>query len=642
MSLEVDDALLAVRTKSRRALRDVGLRRAARSALESFDTEFALPHAGVEVLRCRARSGRKERRDRARRELRRDVDVQFAGRVLRDRAGGAVLYTENLFVKFRDDLGASRCRALLREHDLRVKRALEYARNAYFVAAPEGTGRKVFAVSTRLLRDASVELCHPELIRRPRRRAAFPGQWHLQRTRIGGVTLDEHANVVAAWSLSEGLGSVIAIIDDGFDIDHEEFAGAGKLVAPRDVTRRSDDPRGRAMDSHGTACAGVACANGAHGASGVAPRAKLMPIRLASGLGSQDEADAFFWAARHDADVISCSWGPFDGDFERPGDPQHRHRELLPDSTRLAIDWAVKHGRNGRGCSITWAAGNGGESVDNDGYASYEKVTAVAACDDRGRQAPYSDFGDAIWCAFPSNHYYPSVTPGIWTTDRRGASGYNWGTPSLGDAAGSYTNSFGGTSSACPGAAGVAALVIARNPDLRWDEVRDVLRRSCEPIDPEGGSYDASGHSPKYGYGRLDARRAVELAAPSRTRYTAIHKTLHEVAIRDGKTSSIRIEVADTKPLIDLKVRVQLEHSFIGDLVVELRPPAAMGMRRVLLHDRGGDATDDIDAVYDVVNTPALGALLGNAPTGTWRLAVSDRAFRDEGRIASLALEFVL
>ena len=49
-----------------------------------------------------------------------------------------------------------------------------------------------------------------------------------------------------------------------------------------------------------------------------------------------------------------------------------------------------------------------------------------------------------------------------------------------------------------------------------------------------------------------------------------------------------------------------------------------------------------IDAVYDVVNTPALGALLGNAPTGTWRRAVSDRAFRDEGRIASLALEFVL
>lgn len=53
----------------------------------------------------------------------------------------------------------------------------------------------------------------------------------------------------------------------------------------------------------GIACAGVACADGSFGASGAAPRARLMPIRLASGLGSQAEADAFIWAAQHGADV---------------------------------------------------------------------------------------------------------------------------------------------------------------------------------------------------------------------------------------------------------------------------------------------------------------------------------------------------
>ena len=102
----------------------------------------------------------------------------------------------------------------------------------------------------------------------------------------------------------------------------------------------------------------------------------------------------------------------------------------------------------------------------------------------------------------------------IWTTDRTTGAGYNCGGPfAEADDAGNYTSSFGGTSSACPGAAGVAALVIARNPDLRWDEVKTVLRKCCDKIDRKGGRYKkANGHSRKYGYGRLNARKAVVLA----------------------------------------------------------------------------------------------------------------------------------
>ena len=82
------------------------------------------------------------------------------------------------------------------------------------------------------------------------------------------------------------------------------------------------------------------------GASGVAPGAKLMSIRLASGLGSQAEADAFVWAAQNGADVISCSWGPADGEWWNPNDPVHNQVVPLPDSTRLAIDFAINQGRN--------------------------------------------------------------------------------------------------------------------------------------------------------------------------------------------------------------------------------------------------------------------------------------------------------
>ncbi len=412
--------------------------------------------------------------------MRAEPDVRFAGGVLTDPATDEpVLYTENLFVKFLDSADRDDCREVLREYGLTVKEEVSYAANAFFVEAAEGIGRRVFDVAQELLRREDVEYCHPELIRPRARKTIFSQQWHLRKTLVGGVPVDAHANVEAAHEVTRGEGVTIAIIDDGVDIDHPEFAGSGKIVAPRDATSLTDNPRPKDQfgtgpdngDNHGTACAGVAVGNGVRGASGVAPAARLMPIRLASGLGSQREADAFIWAAEHGADVISCSWGPADGRWWKLDDPRHRQVVPLPASTRLAIDRVTTTGRGGKGCVVLFAAGNGNEPVDNDGYASYSRVIAVAACNDTGRRSVYSDFGDAVWCAFPSSdfEYAPfgqgrPLTSGIWTVDRSGDAGYNTGSNADGDVEGMFTDSFGGTSSSCPGAAGVAALVLAGEP----------------------------------------------------------------------------------------------------------------------------------------------------------------------------------
>jgi subtilisin family serine protease len=652
-TLEQGKDLIAVRTRSGRPLTRTSEPVASPASAELDDAVLVAeyPEAGVSVYRVPV--GRGVRSLESRKDaLREAPDVRFAGGVLVDpRSGDPVLYTENLFVKFDDALDPEDCLEALRRAGLTVKQKVSYATNGYFVEAPEGTGQQVFEIAARLLRDRQVEYSHPELIWPRARKQLFAEQWHLQRTTVGGIVVDAHSNVHAAHQTTRGAGITIAIIDDGIDIDHAEFAGAGKVVSPRDATLGTSDPRprdefgtGLRGDNHGTACAGVACAGGRVGASGVAPEAALMPIRLQSGLGSQREADAFVWAADHGADVISCSWGPPDGAWWDATDPRHQQVFHLPASTRLALDHVTSQGRGGKGCVVLFAAGNGRESADNDGYASYAKVIAVAACNDRGTRSVYSDFGDAVWCSFPSNDFghaalgQPNpLTPGIWTTDRSGTAGYNNGLASKGDAAGNFTNSFGGTSSACPGAAGVAALVLAVNPALRWQEVKDVLKRACDRIDPQGGAYDGAGHSDFYGFGRLNALTAVQLAKPQPQSAEIVQRRF-DAAIPDLQTVRFSLEVAEATPLESLRVDVKLEHTYIGDLVITLEAPAATGVGPTVLHQRAGGSTANLTRSWDALTTPALGRFRGKSARGTWTLVIRDAAARDSGTLVSFGL----
>jgi len=666
--LEMSDDYMVVRTRSRKSLyRDRPYETAAispqsRRLLSRFERVTQFQVAGVEVLQTKARDNAAAIRDEAREQLKTEEAVQFAGRVLVEpRSHCPTIYTENLFIKFQSRTAEATCQELMVRYGL-SGRPIDFARNAYFLRAAEGTGTEIFDLSEQLLNEGIVELCHPELIRHLNQRQvqgsdaqtggvqasaangggakAFRQQWHLASTTIGETAIDASANVTAAWPLSQGNGITIAVIDDGFDLEHEEFSSPGKIIAPRDATQDTNNPRPGRRDNHGTACAGVACGEGRFGAAGVAPKAKLMPIRLASGLGSIAEAEAFAWAARQGADIISCSWGPPDGAWFDKDDPLHQRVVPLPDSSRLAMEFALEQGRDGKGCVICWAAGNGNELADNDGYASFEKVIAVAACNDMNTRSAYSDFGESIWCAFPSNNGEPSLTSGIWTADRSGNGGYNWGNARLGDKAGNYTNSFGGTSSACPGVAGVAALILARNPELRWEQVKDVIKQSCDRIDEASGSYDEQGHSRLYGYGRVNALKAVELAAPpTQTTPIVVNQAVRDVPIQDLRSAELSLIVAETAPLLNLEVAVDLDHTYIGDLVVTLRPPESLEIEPIKLHNRAGGGRNNLKQTYDAIMVPELAQLEGKAPTGTWTLEVLDLARWDNGVLHSFTLK---
>jgi subtilisin-like proprotein convertase family protein len=184
--------------------------------------------------------------------------------------------------------------------------------------------------------------------------------------------------------------------------------------------------------------------------------------------------------------------------------------------------------------------------------------------------------------------------------------------------------------------------VLAVNPALRWQEVKDVLKRACDRIDPQGGNYDAAGHSNLYGFGRLNAHTAVLLATPQPQNAAQVQRRF-DAPIPDLQTVRFSLAVADSTPIDALRVDVDLKHTFIGDLVITLEAPAATGVGSTVLHERTGGATAGIKKTYDQLTTPALSRFRGKSGKGTWTLVIRDAAARDSGTLAAfgLTLEFV-
>jgi M6 family metalloprotease-like protein len=81
-----------------------------------------------------------------------------------------------------------------------------------------------------------------------------------------------------------------------------------------------------------------------------------------------------------------------------------------------------------------------------------------------------------------------------------------------------------------------------------------------------------------------------------------------------------------------VEVSVDISHTYIGDLQVNLVSPAGIS---ILLHDRVGGATRDLAKTYTAATTPALGTLAGKAAAGAWKLRIVDRAAQDVGKLNS-------
>ncbi len=334
-------------------------------------------------------------------------------------------------------------------------------------------------------RDPSIEYAEPDRIMHalavptdPRYRE----QWQYFEP-AGGLRLP------AAWDLSTGTGVVVAVIDTGFrphaDLSGQFLPGYDFITDPfvsNDGGGRDNDAqdpgdsmtvgicgdgepdRNHTSSWHGTHVAGSIAAktNNGIGVAGVAYNAKVLPVRVLGKCGgyTSDIADGIIWA----------SGGTVAGVPANPNKARVLNMSLggpgaCDATTQTAID-----GARSRGVVVVVAAGNDMADAVDSSPANCKGVITVAAVDRSGGRAWYSNFGKVVDVAAPggdtdtiSNSY------GILSTRNSGTT-----------VPGSDTYDFEqGTSMAAPHVAGVAALMLARNPALTPDEVEARLKQSA-------------------------------------------------------------------------------------------------------------------------------------------------------------------
>lgn len=276
----------------------------------------------------------------------------------------------------------------------------------------------------------------------------------------------------AAWDATMGDPSVVvAVIDSGVDLDHPDLRD--RLVPGISFIPGSKGPSDD--HGHGTHVAGIIAGSGNNGQGilGVAPRCRLMPIKVLDQKGEGNTSDivsGIVYAAEHGARILNLSLGGIGGG--------------------KALETAIVYAQR-KGCVVVAAMGNEGANAQ-DYPASYPGVIAVGAVDDRDHVAEYSNFGRWISVVAPGTDIYSTMpTYHVTLDDEDPGADLRYGTLS-------------GTSMATPYVAGVVALLCSARPGLTSSAIKSLLERSADDL-------GKSGYDVYHGFGRINAARALKL-----------------------------------------------------------------------------------------------------------------------------------
>ncbi len=400
-------------------------------------------------------------------------------------------------------------------YELELIRKIPRARNAYLFRSSDPV-----SVSSRMYSEGSVRWAEPDFFWNSEVKGSDDPfqkfQWYLENDGRYGREGDDSSiidsiNFIKELGLDPGKGVVVGVIDDGFDLKHEDLVE--KFLEGYDTVDGDNVPLYSHKFVHGTAVTGVLAAESGNGIgiSGVCPGCMVVPVAIGDGfLNTVQLVDAFNFLLDMNVDVISNSYGPTDnwGYMD------------MPEALKEIVENSVEKGRNGRGTVIVFASGNGNESIDDvksfDGFAAHPDVIAVGSVNATGQRAVYSDFGASLDIMAPSCDIDPGsifdhenlygLKDPIWTTDVSGEFGYSRG---------SYDAGFCGTSASAPMVSAIAGLIIGANPDLSAKKVQNIIQLTADRVSPIEAQYDERGHSDFYGYGRINALEAVKKACES-------------------------------------------------------------------------------------------------------------------------------
>jgi uncharacterized repeat protein (TIGR01451 family) len=448
-------------------------------------------------------------------------EIEFANPVFAF-SDAELIFTDEFIVKFRPSASEVEIEAFNTLHNVEIVRKPQWTER-YTLRVKDPKGTNVLTMANLYYENPITEFAMPNFVRKLKPMsitpddAYFTNQWALNNTGQDppGGTPDADIDAPEGWDISTGSSDiVIAIIDEGVDTTHEDLVS--NLVDGYDFVEYDNDPTPWGDDAHGTACAGLAAAetDNEKGISGVSWNCRIMPIRVAYGVGdhwftTDDQlASGIEWASDNGADVLSNSWG---------GGPDS-------DTIHNAIIDAKNNGRGGKGCVLVFASGNNNGPVSYP--AKYPEVIAVGATDEDDIRWSVlidwgSNYGNELDVVAPSA-WGSGEGVIFWTMDITGSRGYNPGSTSEGDAAGNYTKWFGGTSAATPQVAGLAGLILSMNPDLTSDEVQSIVESTADDLGDTGWDQ-------YYGWGRINLYYAVIEAGTQAGKQTVIMNKADDV-----------------------------------------------------------------------------------------------------------------
>ena len=472
----------------------------------------------------------------------------------------------------------------------------------------------------------------------------YASQWHF----------DLIGDIETIWNEFNGTGVHVGVYDTGVDYNHEDLAA--NYDATRHVVDGSLNPvdpfplTAAPIDGHGTSAAGLigADANGVGGV-GVAWGVSLTGVNIfdPARYGDVNGVIANFvdvvlqGATRFD--LTSNSWGATP-DY---GFSQSLTTGNFADQVDVAYGTISATGRGGLGTVIVQAAGNDDMNANGDGVNASRFTITVAATEQTGIAAWYSNFGASVLVAAPA---------AAVTTDITGAPGFD---------PGNYTTTFDGTSAATPVVSGVVSLMLDANAGLGWRDVQNILAASSTltgsafdagvaDVDEDGlwhasasGNWNGGGNHihTNYGYGMVNAYNAVRMAEVWNY-FAAAQTSANEQVVHSGLNDFADVTLIDADPVgftttFTVAGNVEIDHvalhldfvtTYVGDLRITLTS-ADGTVITVTEGGRGSGSAVDGDWIF------GIDQLRGELSAGTWTLNVADVWGLDFTTLRSAALD---